>query len=64
MGLITVDKYHALHLNPTPANDLIKLAEKLDLYHKSKKNYGLIHADVFPENFFITNDGSITIFDR
>lgn len=59
--LLNVEKY--LSLSQTKVIDkTLKLIERLKSLPKDKESYGLIHADLHHENFFIHNK-EITVFD-
>ncbi|WP_158587564.1 phosphotransferase enzyme family protein [Neobacillus notoginsengisoli] len=54
---------HLPHKELIVRQKAVELLNWLETLPKDKKNYGLVHCDLYDQNFFVAKDGTITAFD-
>ncbi len=54
---------HLPHEEPIVRQKADELLNWLETLPRDSKNYGLVHCDLYDQNFFVTKDGRITAFD-
>ena len=58
-----VDRLRDLDVDYSTCDEIESLAKELSARPKRADTFGLVHGDLHPNNFFVTNRGEITLFD-